>query len=681
LGEDDIVFTGTHDNCLKELVRVATETAQSVPTGTEQSQPEEQSPAQQQLSLPQREQVAFVWDGALREGLADGLPIRRLELPALEQQRIPESAVIVRREFYENDSEFYDELLAFDEFQQLPDHQAKYKRILDWSREYGAEEITGEEGSGWEELSAQLRRFKSETDSTPRIALVLAGGGAKCAYQVGVAQVVEEKFRESRERDEELADCEISLVVGTSGGAINALPVAMGTYSSSAGIDTIETVWSRLDAREILQPEPAVCVGIGLTISLFYTLIILLSARLRWGGRRLFTHEQRAKIAVAMFWGIGGGHLLWWIVTYLTGWKLPWEYVLGNLHSAYVMWALAAAATWMVGIILTGLGTLVWLIDRRQRRQGGYLALSAAKAREIIVWLTLLTIVLGTPIVLAAASHFSMSKGLEQTIARAARDLINERLAARQASHVDSTDLHELSQAVLAPQNKLLEKDLIITATVLKGPGQQFTESEVYFYAAAGSRFGSVLRRDLNADKRFIDLERPGRRQFLLDAVLGSGAVFPFFPVRTLDNFPIPGQSLHLVDGSFGHHVPIEAALRWGATHIFIVDPTPAAPLDYRTDRSLLENSQVALGHLFEQAQKLDKQAQQSRVAGQRPPQIYRVNPKATKHHISLLSFASVPISYAIDEAVKSMSAGADRFLRQLNPPYFLPELDTLAMD
>ncbi len=166
----------------------------------------------------------------------------------------------------------------------------------------------------------------------------------------------------------------------------------------------------------------------------------------------------------------------------------------------------------------------------------------------------------------------------------------------------------------------------------------------------------------------------------LLDAILGSGAVFPFFPARTLDNCPRRGEQLYLVDGSFGHHVPIEAALRWGATHIFIVDPSPESQLDYRTNRSLFENSQVALGHLFEQAQKMDKQAHQVKIAGDRPPQIYRVNPAATKHRISLLNFASVPINDAINAAVKSMSEGSDRFLRQLNPPYFLPELDTLAI-
>ncbi len=380
-----------------------------------------------------------------------------------------------------------------------------------------------------------------------------------------------------------------------------------------------------------------------------------------------------------IFWGIGGAHLLWWLVTYSTGWKLPWEYILGNSPTYYVLWALAASSIWVVGSLLTLIGTLVWIIDRRRRQQGDFLALSAGKAREIIVWLTLLTVLLGTPIVLAAASHFSLSEGLERTIARAARKLINERRAAQNLPPITLTDLSELSQEILNPENKLLERDLIITATVLKGSEQQFTESDAYFYAAGHRTGDGQSASELKTDKRFIALEQPGRRQFLLDAILGSGAVFPFFPARTLDNCPRQGEKMHLVDGSFGHHVPIEAAIRWGATHIFIVDPSPKSRLDYRTDRSLLENSQVALGHLFEQAQKLDKQAQQDKIVDDRPPRIYRVNPDAAKHRISLLSFASVPINSAIQEAVKSMSAGSDRFLRQLSPPFFLPELDTLA--
>ncbi len=680
LGDTDITFTGSHDNCWKELIRSA-----ELPAATDLSPAAspvaETAPARSPAptdSRPQREQIAFVWDGAYREAHDElGFPIRRLGLPQLDQQRLPESAVIVRRAFYEADSDFYDRLLVLQEFQQLPDYQDKYQRILDWSREYGAEELNREVGNGWEELADQLRRFQQETGQAPRIALVLAGGGAKCAYQVGVAQVVEAKFREFREREEALRDCHISLVVGTSGGAINALPVAMGTYDSAQGIATIERVWTQLDAREILLPEPAVSVGIGLTISLLYTLAILLLVRLRWGRYRLFARERRASAAIFLFCGIGGAHLVWWTISRSTGWKLPWEYALGNEHLAYVLWALVASAMWLVGILLTALGTVIWLVDHQQRRKGRYLALSAAKAREVIVWLTLLTVVVGTPIMLAAASHFSMSKGLERTIARAARDLINERRVTQGERPVTTTKLGELSQTVLAPNNKLLEKDLIITATVLRDNQQSYAESDVYFYASRRDASGTATQ--LNVDKRFINLEEPGRRQFLLDAVLGSGAVFPFFPARTLADFPQPGQQLHLVDGSFGHHVPIEAALRWGATHIFIVDPSPQGQLDYRANRSLLANSQVALGHLFEQAQKLDKQAQQMRMEGKRPPQVYRVNPAATKHHISLLSFASVPIQYAIDEAVTSMSAGADRFLRQLNPPYFLPELDTLA--
>ncbi len=675
---DDIVFTGSHSNCLEELVRP------HEPEAPVQQTADQSVQAQIQEPIAVREEIAFVWDGAFQEGRDEkNLPVRPLPLEGLDTIRIPESAVIVRTAVYEENPFFFNSIIERDDFEQLADSQRKYQRIYQWRSEFEEQQPKEEEASGWTKLFDHFVRYRAETGKAPRIALVLAGGGAKCAYQVGVAQVLEQKFREFREAKAlGQAECEISLVVGTSGGAINALPVAMGTYNSPSGVETIEDVWSGLDARDILVPEMAVRVGVGLTISFACALLILLGIRLRWRGKRLFPHEHRARAAVWAFLTIGGLLLAWWLVTQMTDWKLPWGLLLGNSHNLYALWAITASSAWLVGLLLLVAGGVIWYIDRKNRRAGGYLALSAAKAREVIAWLTLISILLGSPIVLMAASHFSEARGLEWTIARAARELINERLATKGRANVTIDDLHGLSEVILDPDDKLLEKDLIITATVLPEAGQQFNESDIYLYAEANRRGGGNVEFEKGFDNRFVDLEQRHRRKLLIDAVLGSGAVFPFFPARTLKDCPGPGENLHLVDGSFGHHIPIEAAVRWGATHVLIVDPSPAEKdLCYRNDRSLLENSQVALGHLFEQAQKVDRQAHRKLTTERKPPMLFTVNPEKTKHHISLLSFAEVPIAFAIEEATKSMSAEQDRFLRILNAPHFLPELNTLAVE
>jgi len=678
LQREDIVFTGSHSNCLEELVRPPEQVAFVERTNSQTVQQQALEP------IPAREKIAFVWDGAFQEGRDEkNLPIRPLPLEGLDSIRIPESAMIVRTAIYEENPFFFNSIVERDDFEPLADFERKYQRIYQWRSEFEEQQPADEEASGWTKLFDHFVRYKTETGEAPRIALVLAGGGAKCAYQVGVAQVLEQKFREFREAKAlEPPECEISLVVGTSGGAINALPVAMGTYNSPTGVETIKTVWSGLDARDILLPEMAVRVGVGVTISFASSLLVLLGIRLRWRGKRLFPHERRARVAVFAFLTIGGVLLAWWLVSRMTGWRLPWGVLLGNSYNLYALWAIVGSSIWLVGFLLLVAGGVIWCIDRKNRQAGGYLALSAAKAREVIAWLTLISILLGSPIVLMAASHFSEARGLERTIARAARELINERLASRGQPKVDIVDLHGLSETILAPDHNLLEKDLIITATVLPEPDQQFGESDIYLFAEANRHGRGSIEFEKNFDNRFIDLEQGHRRKLLIDAVLGSGAVFPFFPPRTLKDCPRHGVSLHLVDGSFGHHIPIEAAVRWGATHILIVDPSPAEKeLCFRNDRSLFENSQVALGHLFEQAQKVDRQAHRKLTTERKPPLLFTVNPEKTKHHISLLSFARVPIVFAIEEATKSMSAEQDRFLRILNAPHFLPELNTLAAE
>ena len=82
--------------------------------------------------------------------------------------------------------------------------------------------------------------------------------------------------------------------------------------------------------------------------------------------------------------------------------------------------------------------------------------------------------------------------------------------------------------------------------------------SDLYFYAS-GREVGSLP--DFTAQHVGFR-EHPS---ILLDAIMGSGSIFPVCPLRPLEDFPRPGERIELVDGGFSHNSPVEAAVRCGA--------------------------------------------------------------------------------------------------------------------
>src|SRR5205823_8865613 len=97
-----------------------------------------------------------------------------------------------------------------------------------------------------EELGALLFHYARSQPTPLRLAVVFSGGGAKCSYQIGAIRAIEEKLAQLR-RETGDDSLDIALVVGTSGGAINALPVAMGMSCTPALCDELAAVWRSLD--------------------------------------------------------------------------------------------------------------------------------------------------------------------------------------------------------------------------------------------------------------------------------------------------------------------------------------------------------------------------------------------------------------------------------------------------
>ncbi|WP_427914031.1 patatin-like phospholipase family protein [Ramlibacter sp. MMS24-I3-19] len=89
----------------------------------------------------------------------------------------------------------------------------------------------------------------------PVRALVLMGGGARTAYQVGVLKAYGAMLRLQSSADEAFP---FQVLVGTSAGAINAACLASAATQGLAAFDHLGTFWSRLRSRDVyaLQLSP-----------------------------------------------------------------------------------------------------------------------------------------------------------------------------------------------------------------------------------------------------------------------------------------------------------------------------------------------------------------------------------------------------------------------------------------
>jgi len=90
-----------------------------------------------------------------------------------------------------------------------------------------------------------------------RTALVLSGGGARAAYQVGVLQAV----AQWRATD---APCPFSVLVGTSAGAINAAALAGRGRRFTEAVAVLDRVWSGFHLDQVVRTDAGAVLGAGL---------------------------------------------------------------------------------------------------------------------------------------------------------------------------------------------------------------------------------------------------------------------------------------------------------------------------------------------------------------------------------------------------------------------------------
>ncbi len=89
----------------------------------------------------------------------------------------------------------------------------------------------------------------SQDETTqPPVALILAGGGARAAYQVGVLVAIKEILGNPKQNP-------FPIICGTSAGAINAAVLAVHADDFSRGVDILHGVWSNFEPHLVYRTD------------------------------------------------------------------------------------------------------------------------------------------------------------------------------------------------------------------------------------------------------------------------------------------------------------------------------------------------------------------------------------------------------------------------------------------
>jgi len=255
-----------------------------------------------------RVRVAFVNDSALDDaGVRSGL--RKIDIPELDKFWIPQEVVLISSDFKPQRQLVKDIFIPSAPpaggYIALDDWVEQYQKgVVTWLREVDwKSEVFGTRYVALQQILDKVRSYENNHPGGARLALVLSGGGAKCAYQTGVIEAIESELNSSNKRTGDMymaAESEnggaagdpgkpakpkprpldINLVVGTSGGAINALGVALGLTRNEDGREALKDVWLSFKQQDFFRPWSPMPVTLGLFVGLAQGLILILGLRL-----------------------------------------------------------------------------------------------------------------------------------------------------------------------------------------------------------------------------------------------------------------------------------------------------------------------------------------------------------------------------------------------------------------
>ncbi|MDD0837612.1 patatin-like phospholipase family protein [Curvibacter sp. HBC61] len=114
--------------------------------------------------------------------------------------------------------------------------------------------------------------------TSPPTALVLSGGGARAAYQVGVLQAIAQMRREALGPKEARSN-PFDIIVGTSAGAINSAALACHADRFDTAIEQLVAVWSEFQADRVYRAD---ALGVIRSGAQWLTMLSLGWALARW---------------------------------------------------------------------------------------------------------------------------------------------------------------------------------------------------------------------------------------------------------------------------------------------------------------------------------------------------------------------------------------------------------------
>ncbi|MBI3830123.1 MAG: PhnD/SsuA/transferrin family substrate-binding protein [Planctomycetes bacterium] len=592
------------------------------------------------------ERAAFVFDGACSSTVAKpDEALRAIEVPALNDFAIPADVWVARADYPRAD-EFKSLLLNLRDAAGLEpfrdDHAHMAIRIKDlraWMTEAGA---GLDAPMTVEEIAGLLRHYARTHTAPPRLALVLSGGGAKCSYQVGAVSGLEEKLARIRGMNAGEEWMDFRVIVGTSGGAINALPIAMGIPSSPEGRQAFTEVWQALDLKKMVSPSQWVRYAIGLWLAGVYTVLWLLTG---------FLFRRARKNAPGRAWALPSAVLVGLLFALVLA--LPWMPTESfgrcrTLRYLGLYWGFGIPALFL---FLPCFAAGVWFIRRspeERRIKAGFVAWTFT--------VVLLVLIPGLTAALALFSEHTLfyGSGIERVLAEGFERLTRVKYPSLSvpANAPPSDRLRAVSRAIV--QRRLVQRDLVITGNCLPPAAP----SDRYFYLSGSASDGPEFSPAFGRHGVPLDLYP----DLLLDVVMGSGTIYPIFPSRRLRDFPAAGMEADLIDGGFAHNSPIEAAVLWGATHIVLIEASPAQEAK-GGGAHLLDSSLDAFNYLYDQAQLADVRSKE-RVT------IFTLRPQPP--HLYVLDFAPAHIRDAVEKGREDASKAS--FQRQPGEPRFIGE-------
>ncbi|MGM0633600.1 MAG: patatin-like phospholipase family protein, partial [Pseudomonadota bacterium] len=96
--------------------------------------------------------------------------------------------------------------------------------------------------------------MNSDPNDSPRFGLVLSGGGARAAYQVGVLRGIATALPRDTPNP-------FHIIAGTSAGALNAASLATHAQRLRTGVRALEYIWRHIDSSQVYRLDTRGLLG------------------------------------------------------------------------------------------------------------------------------------------------------------------------------------------------------------------------------------------------------------------------------------------------------------------------------------------------------------------------------------------------------------------------------------